>query len=339
MLFSIALSASLLALSVEGDPSFTQSRLVAVQVQKNDRALVTLRPDGTELKRFYEGTPALTSPTWSADGKNVYFTERAGIQADLYSLPVGGGPRTLISRVPGLNSDAEASPDGAALALVLSRDGNSEIYLLENGNYQRLTNQWTLDTSPTWSPLGDRLAFTSARDGATELFLMNRDGRGAARVTEFGMTVQNPDWSPAEEKIVFSVRENEQSADLWIADLQTRELTRLTNTPGMDMEPAFSPNGRWIVFVSDRSGHRDLWVMPAAGGNAAQITSGGDFQSPAWSSSAGLPASIAMSAQVILETAAHERRDAAAEQIEAGAPADRARIGRDRVATATALTE
>jgi TolB protein len=330
------LAASLLALSTEGDPSFSQSRLAAVRVGKTARELWSLRPDGSDLRKMHHSTVVMGGPSWSSDGKHVLFTERSGIQADLYSLPVGGGPKQLISRAPGLNADAEISVNNE-LALVLSRDGNSEIYLLDGANYRRLTNEWTLDGAPSWSPMGERIAFTSARAGATELFLMKRDGSGAKKLTSFGLTVQQPDWSPVEEKVVFAVRENERSSDLWILDVQSGELTQLTNNPGVDSEPTYSPNGRWIAFVSDRSGHRDLWVMPAAGGTAAQITTGGDYQMPAWSPSTEVSPSIAMRAQDILESAAHERRDAAAEQIEAGDPADRPGRRGGRVARSSSL--
>jgi TolB protein len=77
--------------------------------------------------------------------------------------------------------------------------------------------------------------------------------------------------------------------DLFVADLATGVLTRLTDAPGYDAECSFSPDGDRILFVSDRDGDPDIYVMDADGGNVRQLTNapgydGGPFFSPdgAW---------------------------------------------------------
>jgi TolB protein len=280
---SVALLASLLALSVEGDPSLSRTSIVAVRANANSSQLWLVQPSGGEPRRIGGTSSVMSRPSWSLDGKSVLYTERANARADLYLLPVKGGRKTLLSRQPGLNADARPAPDGTAIALTLTRDGNTEIYTMSRGKLTRLTETWQIDTSPTWSPAGDRLAFVSARLGAAEIFVMDRDGANAEPLTGLGLNAQNPEWSPAGDQIVFSARDGEKKADIWSVDVNTRALVRLTSGAGLDVEPSFSPDGRWIVFVSDRSGARDLWVMSAEGGQPRRITNGGDYAMPAWS--------------------------------------------------------
>ena len=67
-------------------------------------------------------------------------------------------------------------------------------------------------------------------------------------------------------------------------DLQSRQIRRLTSTQAIDTGPCYSPDGRRIVFESDRSGRQELYVMNADGSNQRQITGGdGRYSTPVWS--------------------------------------------------------
>ena len=68
------------------------------------------------------------------------------------------------------------------------------------------------------------------------------------------------------------------------AALADPPMTQLTNDPESERFPAWSPDGAWIVFASDRGGSWDLWLMPAAGGPAIQLTDDPAYDDrPAWS--------------------------------------------------------
>ena len=66
------------------------------------------------------------------------------------------------------------------------------------------------------------------------------------------------------------------AGDLWIADRAGGTARRLTSTPAVESDPHFSPDGKWIAFSSNRSGHQDVYVVSAAGGEPRRLTFYGD---------------------------------------------------------------
>jgi TolB protein len=74
------------------------------------------------------------------------------------------------------------------------------------------------------------------------------------------------------------------NSDIFMMDLATRRLTRLTDNPGIDTSPTMSPDGRRIAFTSDRGGTEQIYVMGADGSSPKRITFGsGRYQTPVWS--------------------------------------------------------
>jgi Tol biopolymer transport system component/imidazolonepropionase-like amidohydrolase len=100
-----------------------------------------------------------------------------------------------------------------------------------------------------------------------------------ARFTASRGTWISLDVSPDGQKIVFDLL-----GDLYTIPVSGGTATRLTDGIAHDMQPRFSPDGRRIVFVSDRSGEENVWLVGADGGTATPLTTGGDntFISPEW---------------------------------------------------------
>ena len=100
-----------------------------------------------------------------------------------------------------------------------------------------------------------------------------------ARFTTSEGTWISLDVSPDGQTIVFDL-----VGDLYAMPITGGEATRLTSGMGYDMQPRFSPDGERIVFVSDRSGDNNVWLMPAGGGEPTQLSKGvgSYFLSPEW---------------------------------------------------------
>jgi TolB protein len=156
----------------------------------------------------------------------------------------GSGLRRLTRTVArGFDVFPVWSPDGRKLAFLrLDGDGdiqNEGVYVINaDGSGQRkLTDDAEL-APPDWSPDGRTIAFQSLRDGNSEIYVMNADGSGQRNLTR----------SPA--------------TDSFFPDIQARTA----------QHSAWSPNGRTIVFVSNRGGNRDIYVMNADGSGLQRLT-------------------------------------------------------------------
>ena len=214
-------------------------------------------------------------------GGQVIFTSYAKRNPDLWMT--GGGELKRVSSQPGLNLGGVMSPDGSTIALTLSKDGNSEIYTIDSGGNikARLTNNKAIDGSPSWNPGGNQLAFVSNRAGGPQVFRMASNGSGATRVSKTGDYNQSPDWNPGDgprgNLIAYSGRDASNRYDIFAVDLRSGKVSRITQNPGRNLDPSWSPDGRMIAFQSSQGG---IFVANEQGNNQQQIARAGS--TPDW---------------------------------------------------------
>jgi len=268
-----------------GEPGIFGSRIAYVRkLGKGRKEVYASEMDGHDPRPMTSNGSVNILPMWGKGGGGVFYTSFVGGNADLWFK--SGKKAKKVSSRSGLNVAADVSPTTGLLAATLSIDGNSEIYLLSDSGkiVRRLTKHKGIDTSPSFSPDGKRIAFVSDRHGTPQIWVMNVDGSGVRRLTYRGSYNQSPDWSPRRDgKIVFSARDERFSYDIFAVDPKTGEIERLTMDEGVNEEPTFSPDGRYITFSSrrDGSGYR-IFVMNSEGSNQHPITKGSGSKSPTW---------------------------------------------------------
>ncbi|MEM6750533.1 MAG: DPP IV N-terminal domain-containing protein [Planctomycetota bacterium] len=106
-------------------------------------------------------------------------------------------------------------------------------------------------------------AATSPLDGGANLDRITFTAEGA----DFDVDVD-----PSGRKLVFASTRHRSTSDLYLQTVGGTAVTQLTSSPGNDVMPQFSPDGKHVVFASDRSGNWDLYLVPLAGGKPVQLT-------------------------------------------------------------------
>jgi TolB protein len=154
-----------------------------------------------------------------------------------------------------------------------------EIYSVHaNGNdFRQLTDSGGQNICPAYSADGKEIAFCSDRSGAFEIWKMKHNGTKEVQVTHLAARALFPDFSPDGGTIVFSSPVPGSPAlappEIWAIDSDgDGPPIRLTNSPGMDGLPVYSPDGTKIAFISARTSVPQVWVMNADGSNPEQLT-------------------------------------------------------------------
>jgi eukaryotic-like serine/threonine-protein kinase len=195
---------------------------------------------------------------------------------------------TQLTDLPGKEWSPSLSPNGE---FVYARkvSGRSRLFSqrVEGSNPRDLLGDSSQDDSqPAFSPDGQLIAFRSERDGGG-IFLMGATGESVSRLTDFGF---NPAWSPDGKEILFATDRVENPrvrrgipSKIYRVRLDTRK-PQLVHE-GDAVQPSWSPNGLRIAYWGvSPSGERVIWTIPAAGGEAVQVTKGESTDwDPVWS--------------------------------------------------------
>ena len=178
-----------------------------------------------------------------------------------------------VTSYPGLERSPSLSPDGRRVAFAWNGDNadNLDIYIqnVEGGPPIRLTTDPAADDCPAWSPDGGRIAFL--RGGA--VYLIPSIGGREVRLTstvEQGLT-----WSPDGSLLAISSRDSEsEPTGIFVVSVETGLRRRLTTPSSVarDVLPAFSPDGKEVVFVRRRTTTSDVFLVALTGGPARQLT-------------------------------------------------------------------
>ncbi len=259
-----------------GEPGFFGSKIAFTAKGKGTSAIMAMDFDGHSAYKVSNNSSTNILPAWSPSGGQIAYTSFMRANPDLYIAPAGGGRPKQVSKQRGMNTGASWSPDGSKIAVTLSKDGNPEIYIISASDgsiISRLTKDKAIDTSPAWSPSGSEIAFVSDRNGGPQIFVMSASGGAAKQVSFNGNYNTTPTWSPkAGKRILAYTTRDGGKYDIVALDLDSKQMTRITQGEGNNEEPSFSPNGRAIAFARAGQG---VFIANADGtGKAVKVYSG-----------------------------------------------------------------
>jgi len=187
------------------------------------------------------------------------------------------------------------SPDGTRLALDIL-DGSSDIwtYDIRRGSLDRLTFTRAQESEPVWTPDGQRIVFRQGEGvgSVPNLYWRRADLTGDVQRLTGSPWGQSPaSWHPNGKFFAFVQASERTNPDIWILPMEGDETsgwkagepTVLVNTGASETTPQFSPDGKWLAYVSNASGPFEVYVRPFPGaGGPWQISSGGGT-APVWS--------------------------------------------------------
>ncbi len=215
------------------------------------RGIWVVDADGTNERRLFDWPRETRYPSWSPDGEQIVFgrQHRGRIEPTRVCFE---GPKGQVCRVQ--------PPDPHYnLGVVRVSDG----YF-----WEPLPSSSERSLAPAWSPVEDQVVYADVYG----LFVQSIDGQ-----TRYQLTANNrdttPAWSPDGEQVAF-VRRQHDHWEIYVVDGDGRNLRRLTDTrakpdgsAGSSVSPAWSPDGRYIAFLTDQTGEWQIWTMEADGRN------------------------------------------------------------------------
>jgi Tol biopolymer transport system component len=168
---------------------------------------------------------------------------------------------------PGVYSRPRLAPDGRRYIIDVTDIGKSNSYIQVFDEESRSTmtfGEWN-DSQASWAPDGTRIAYSSDRNGPFDIFVKDAVGGGAEKPLIENANWKYPEsWSKDGRWLLYREIDPKTKGDLWILPMTGPggKATPFLTTPADEREPEFSPDGRFVAYISDESGESQVYVQP-----------------------------------------------------------------------------
>jgi len=242
--------------------------------------------DGTRVTRLtYSDNIEELFPLWSPDGWWITFHTGSQDSYEVYVMEADGDKRINLSKHQTVDVGEDWAPDGKRLAFTSNRNGHNQIFIVnhDGSGLTPLTGEEEAN-APRWSPDGHRIAYQAVPLGSDadvypDIYMINADGSDKVNLTDMSTGADmSPAWSPDGQKLAFSSN-RDGNWEIYVVDVETLALSRLTEDPGDDTVPLWSPDGSRIAFLSNRDGlegpygPKRLYTIKPDGSDLQRVTS------------------------------------------------------------------
>ncbi len=271
--------------ALTGQKGMASAKLVMVGRRTGQKELYVCDADGQNLVQLTHDKNISLAPKWGPDGQSIVYTSYLQKFPDVYLIDVASGNRRKLAGYPGLNTGGAVSPNGRDIALILSKDGNPDLYIkrMDGDEPVRVTATPRLaEASPSWSPDGSQIVFVSDRSGTPQLYVVSRNGGKAVPITSRGLENVAPDWGP-NGLITYASRVGGRY-QVCVLDPKTLNGRQVT-MDGADYEdPSWAPDGRHIACSRTQGYRSQIYLLDTLGDAPIGLVAiSGDWYSPSWS--------------------------------------------------------
>ena len=242
--------------------------------------------DGHNAQAVTDDHTIVAAPCWVPGRMALYYTSYKMNHPDIFYQNLSTGERKVFARYGGSNISPASSPDGSKVAMILSKDGWTDLYVSrsDGSDLLRLTKSPQDESSPCWSPDGRWICYASKDGERRALSKISATGGTPQRIsTPMAGSPTEPDWSPDGKWIAFTRQSGGFDICVVPAEGGTAAKPAVILVPGED--PSWSPNSRTLAFARREGGHYVLSLLDVPTKQVKDVTriSGISSQSqPSW---------------------------------------------------------
>ena len=240
-------------------------------------------PDGQDIRQLTNDAKVSVGPRWK-DANSIFYTGFLGGGPQIWELDTLTNKRAMRWSFKGLSTGAAVSPDGKRVAIILSFQGNPELYVIESGSnrWRRMTTTPNAsEGQPCWSPDGKSIVYVSDEARHPQLYIVDVDTKKKRRLTSKGSQNVDPDWGP-DGRIAYITKRGGLSQVAVIDPAEGEASVQLITNPGSWEHPSWARDCRHVTAGRDKA----LFIVDTAkdGDDPKQMfLNNGNWITPSWS--------------------------------------------------------
>lgn len=268
-------------LNLTGKPGIAHSKILFVSNATGKYEIYCVDYDGENLKQITSTDYMVHYPRWLNQYEFLFVSYEGG-WPKLVKMNLQTGERKILLAEPGLNACASPSLKTGEIAVVLSKSGRPDIYIVDlNGKIKRqITSSKSTDASPSFSPDGNTIAFVSDRYGSPQIYTMTKDGTRVKRISFVSNYSTSPAFSPDGNYIAYVFQKG--SFGMAVYEISTGETRIIGENLGCE-DIAWAPDSRHIIYTDIRSKPSSLIILDIITGEKRTLKiDKADIFSPSW---------------------------------------------------------